>query len=269
MPSASPSVSRLTGSLLRPHLPSLPPDLAWHGLLLIAMAVSVGYLSFGATGFGASIISVTTAAHLLPLTYVVPLITTIDCVAVVNAMFRQWRVVEWREVRHLLVPMLVGIAIGLTLLVNLPRNVALFALGTFVSVFAVYTLSGIREWRAIRPRWAVPIGFVGGIFSALFGTGGPIYMIFLSSRIVDKSALRATSTVLVGLSVVIRTIAFIGSGMLLQPGLLWMALLMTPLMLLGYTLGSRLHARISGAAVRKWIAWMLLANGVSLIVRAI
>ena len=238
-------------------------------MLLIALAVSVGYLSFGATGFGASIISVTMAAHLLPLTYVVPLVTTIDCVAVVNAMSRQWRVVAWREVRHLLVPMLIGIAIGLTLLVNLSRNIALFALGTFVSIYAVYTLSGVREWRAIRPRWGIPIGLVGGVFSALFGTGGPIYMIFLSSRIADKSALRATSTVLVGLSVVIRTVAFIGSGMLLQPGLLWMSLLMTPLMLLGYTFGSRLHARISGAAVRKWIAWLLLANGVSLIARAI
>jgi uncharacterized membrane protein YfcA len=250
-------------------LPTLPPDLTVQGFLLIVLAVSAGYMSFGATGFGASIISVPTAAHVLPLTYVVPLITTIDCLAAVNATARQWRLVDWREVRHLLIPMLIGIAIGLTLLVNLPRNVALLALGIFVAAYAVYTLTGVREWRAIRPVWAVPIGLIGGVFSALFGTGGPVYMVFLSSRIADKSALRATSTVMVGLSVVIRTVAFLASGMLLQPGLLWMVLLMTPLMLLGYMIGSRLHARISGNAVRKWISWLLLANGISLIVRSI
>ena len=250
-------------------MPSLPPDLAWQGLLLIALAIPVGYLAFGATGFGASIISVTTIAHVLPLTYVVPLITTLDFVAAINAISRQWRIVEWREVRLLAIPMLIGIAIGLTLLVNLPRNVALLALGIFVSAFALYTLSGTREWRAIRSAWAIPIGLIGGVFSALFGTGGPIYMVFLSSRIADKSALRATSTVMVGLAVVIRTIAFLASGMLLQQGLLWMVLLLTPLMLLGYFVGSRLHARISGQAVRKWIAWLLLANGVTLIARSL
>jgi uncharacterized protein len=251
------------------RLPSLPADLTWQALLLIALAVSVGYLSFGATGFGASIISVPTAAHVLPLTFVVPMITTIDCIASINALTRQWRFVAWREVRHLLAPMLIGIAIGLTLLVNLPRNVALLALGIFVSLYAVYTLSGVRQWREIPPLWAIPFGLVGGVFSALFGTGGPIYMVFLSSRITDKAALRATSTVMVGLSVVIRAVLFAATGMLLQQGLLLMVALMVPLMLIGYAIGSRVHTRISSAAVRTWISWLLLANGLLLIVRSI
>ena len=248
---------------------SLPAEITWQSLSLITLAITVGYLSFGATGFGASIVSVPIVAHVLPLTFTVPLITTIDCVAVTNATLRQWRHVEWREVRHLLLPMMIGIAIGLTLLINLPPSVALLALGVFVGLYAVYTLVGVREWRAIGPLWAIPIGIVGGVFSALFGTGGPVYMVFLSSRIEDKGALRATSTVIIGLSVVVRIIAFVWSGMLLQNGLLLMVAMMLPMMLIGYTIGSRLHARISGATVRKWISWLLLANGVVLVARAL
>lgn len=262
-----PSVSHFTLPTA-PHLFSLPAELTWASISIIALAIFIGYLSFGATGFGASLVSVPIVAHLMPLTFAVPLISTIDCIAAGNATLRQWRQVDWREFRHLLFPILIGIAIGLTLLINLSRNVALFTLGVFIASYAIYTLTGVRQWKAIRPAWAWPIGIVGGMFSALFGTGGPIYMVFLSSRIDDKSALRATSTVIVVMSVIIRTVAFIGSGLLLQKGLLLMVALLTPMMLAGYVIGSRLHARLSGGAIRRWIAWLLLVNGVLLVARA-
>lgn len=109
----------------------------------------------------------------------------------------------------------------------------------------------------------------GGVFSALFGTGGPIYMVYLSSRITDKTALCATSSIVVTLRVAIRALAFVFSGMFLQHGLLLLVGILLPLMLVGYALGSRLHARLSGTSVRRWIAWLLLANGVALVVRAV
>lgn len=248
---------------------ALPAELSWPLLTVVAFAITLAYLMFGATGFGASIVSVPIIAHLLPLTFVVPLITAVDCGAVTTATLRQWRHVDWREFRRLLVPILAGIAIGLTLLIRLPRGAALLALGLFVAGYAVHTLSGVREWRAIRPVWAIPLGMFGGAFSALFGTGGPIYMVYLSSRIADRTALRATSSMVVALSVAMRALAFVFSGMFLQQGLLLLVGLLLPLMLVGYALGSRLHARLSGPSVRRWIAWLLLANGLLLVVRAV
>lgn len=247
---------------------TLPAELSWPLLTVIALVVTLAYLSFGATGFGASIISVPIIAHFLPLTFVVPMITGVDCGAVTTGTIRQWRHVDWREFRYLFFPILIGIGAGLTLLINLPRGAALLALGVFVAGYAVYTLSGVREWRAIRTAWAIPLGILGGVFSALFGTGGPVYMVYLASRIADKSALRATSTMVIALSVAIRALAFVFSGMFLQQGLLLLVALLLPLMLVGYALGSRMHARLSGVAVRRWIAWLLLANGVWLVVRA-
>ena len=246
----------------------LPAELTWPLLLAIALTVMLAYLMFGATGFGASIVSVPIVAHILPLTMVVPMMTAVDCVAVTTATLRQWRHVDWREFRRLLLPISIGIAIGLTLLIRLPRGAALLALGVFVAGYAAITLSGAREWRSIRPIWAVPLGIFGGAFSALFGTGGPVYMVYLSSRIADKSVLRATSTMVITLSVAIRAMAFVFSGMFLQQGLPALVGLLLPLMLVGYWLGSRLHARLSVVAVRRWIARLLLGNGVLLIARA-
>ena len=245
------------------------PDAPWYVLAALPFVMLAAYTVFGATGFGSSIIAVPALAHVFPLTFAVPLVTALDCAAAANASLRQWRRAEFAEIRRILPTMLVGIAAGTTLLVNLPRAPALLALGVFVSAYGAYTLAGPREWRAVRPFWAWPIGLFGGVFSVLFGTGGPIYMVYLSARVGDKTALRATSSVLVTISVVIRTVVFVATGLLTHIPLLVTAAVLLPVMLGGYALGNRLHFALTRAGVMRLIALLLVANGVLLVARAV
>lgn len=245
------------------------PDAPWYVLAAIPFVIVAAYTVFGATGFGSSIIAVPMLAHWFPLTFAVPLVTTLDCVATANASLRQWRQADFREIGRLLPTLLAGIALGTTLLVRLPRGPALLALGVFVTAYGIYLLVGQREWNAMRPYWAWPIGLFGGAFSVMFGTGGPIYMIYLASRIHDKSALRATSSILITVSVFIRTGVFAVAGLLLDAPLLLSAALLLPLMFGGYFVGNRLHFALSRAGVLKLIAGLLAINGASLVVRAV
>src|SRR5690348_18431065 len=93
-----------------------------HVLLAAPFIVLLGYTIFGATGFGSSIISVPGLAHFFPLTFTVPLITATDAVASLSTALRYRRLVAWGEVLRLLPAMLIGIACGMTLLLNLPRD---------------------------------------------------------------------------------------------------------------------------------------------------
>lgn len=250
-------------------MPLSLPDVATHVLVAVPLIVLLGYTIFGATGFGSSIISVPGLAHFFPLTFAVPLITTVDAFAATSTALRWRRLVAWREVRMLLPAMLVGIALGATLLLNLPRNPALLALGAFAASYGSYILAGPRRL-ARAPHWlAWPVGVVGGIFSALFGTGGPIYIVFLSARIEDKSSLRATSSIVVGVSVWIRLALFLGTGLLLDRNLLTMVLVLLPVMVVGLLLGNRLHHALSRGGVLRLIAVLLIANGAALILRAL
>ena len=188
------------------------PDVPNHVLLAVPLIVLLGYTIFGATGFGSSIISVPGLAHFFPLTFTVPLVTTTDAFAATTTALRLRRLVAWREFVRLLPAMLIGIALGATLLLNLPRDPALLALGVFAASYGTYVIVGTAKARR-APGWLVwPVGVVGGVFSALFGTGGPIYIVFLSARIDDKSALRATSAIVVALGVWIRLALFIATG---------------------------------------------------------
>ncbi len=244
-------------------------DLPWPALLAAALFVLGAYTVFGATGFGSALIAVPLLAHLVPLTVAVPLITALDAGAATSQAGRQWRHVAWPEFRRLLPTMLVGIALGTTLLVTMPREPALLALGIFVAIYGSYLLSGAHKLRR-APAWlALPLGLVGGTFSVMFGTGGPVYMVFLSARIQDKAALRATSSAMVTLSVWIRITVFVVTGLLLDVSLLVTAALMAPMMIAGLVLGNRLHDALTGTGVLRLISLLLVGNGVSLIVRTL
>jgi uncharacterized protein len=103
------------------------PDLPWLALAAILLIVLLAYTVFGATGFGSSLIGVPLLAHLVPLTFAVPLITLLDAGAATTQSVRQWRDASWPVFRRILPAMLVGIAIGTTLLVSLPQAPLLLA----------------------------------------------------------------------------------------------------------------------------------------------
>jgi len=237
-------------------------------LVAVPLVILFAYTIYGATGFGSSVIGVPILAHWFPLAFVVPLITIIDLAATTQVNFRQWRTADLTEFRRLVPTGFVGIAIGVTLLVHLPRGPALLALAVFIAAYGLYLLAGrVRSTHASR-HWAWPAGFFGGVFSALFGTGGPIYVSYLSARLDGKAALRSTASLMVGFSVVLRAAAFAVSGILLETKLLVTGVALLPVMVVGLWLGNHLHDRLSRGGLLKVIALLLCGNGVLLAFRA-
>src|SRR5262245_37499641 len=177
-------------------------------MILVALVVFVGYSIFGATGFGASPLTVPVLAHVLPLTFVLSLAALLDLSSGLALGFHTRRQADTRELLTLLPFTLVGLTLGVTLLVNLPRKATVLALGLFVCVYALYVLLRRRPARQLSRRWAAPAGMLGGIIGALFGIGGPPYVMYITGRVPDPSAQRATISQMVIVNVGLRVVAF-------------------------------------------------------------
>jgi len=174
---------------------------------------------------------------------------------------------EWTR----LVPtILLGTVAGVTLLVNLPRQAATLALGVFIVAYALYSLAGRPDTkRMLVTRWAYLAGFAGGITSTLFGAGGPPYVMYLSHRGLSKEQFRATLGFATLTSISLRTIAFFATGFLLNAEVWFCAAAAIPAGLTGLWAASHLFRRISRDTLMRAVALMLLASGVSLILRAL
>ena len=228
----------------------------------------VAYFLRGITGFGSGLIAIPLLAHFLPLTFVVPMVLVLDFVASV-ALSRHTRLqVRWDEIRFLLPASIVGILLGTFLLVNLPREPLLVALASFVIFFGLRYVFNVHGEKPISRWWSLPTGLIGGLIGALFGTGGPPYVVYLSHRLHDKTQLRGTLSGLFMLDGALRIITFLIFGLLLQTEMLTALLLALPLMALGLYLGNRVHLGISHRQQLAIIGGLLLLSGGSLLWKA-
>jgi hypothetical protein len=237
----------------------------------LALAVGIIFFAYfvrGITGFGSGLISVPLLAHFLPLQFVVPFILVLDFTASVVLGRSTRQHIQWAELKPLLPFGALGVMLGVTLLIHMPREPLLMGLGAFVLVFGLRTLLNIHGERPISRWWAMPAGLTGGTVGALFGTGGPPYIIYLSHRVRDKAALRATFSGLFTLEGGLRLITFAATGLLLQTGMGLALLAAWPVMGLGLYAGHRVHVGISNQQMLRVIGLLLVGSGLSLFWRA-
>lgn len=242
--------------------------LPWTTLLPAALIVMLAYTVYGLTGFGAAIVAIPLLAQFFPLRFAVPMMLMFDLCAGALLGLRNHRQLNRPELLRLLPLLMVGMVAGVTLLVHVPERWLLFVLGGFVVAYAAWSLTTKAVPAPVSPRWAVPAGLVGGAFTALYGTGGPIYTIYLARRVADKTALRATIGVLILCTALIRLALFTGSGFYAQPGLVSLGFLLMPCALVGFLLGSRLHARMAPQRVLQAVWLLLIVGGAGLVLRA-
>jgi len=247
----------------------LPATLSIEVLLGVGAVVGFAYTVVGLTGFGASMVAMPMLVQLLPLRLALPMMLVYDLVGGVAIGVRNRRSVDRGELLRLLPFMLLGVVLGVTVLVNAPERALLLVLGAFVLAFAGWSLLFRPPRSPIAPGWSVPLGTVGGVFSALFGTGGPIYTIYLARRIQDKSRLRATISLLLFLSALARLASFVAAGLFAPPGLPMLIATMLPCALAGMYLGTHLHHRLPAQRVVQAVWAILIVGGATLVVRSL
>ncbi len=176
--------------------------------------------------------------------------------------------IDWNELKPLLPFGAAGVMLGVALLIRMPREPLLVGLGIFVLIFGVRNLLNIHGEKPISRLWAIPAGLTGGTVGALFGTGGPPYIIYLSHRLKDKAELRATFSGLFIFDGGLRLVSFLATGLLLQNGMFTALLAALPVMALGLYLGHRAHLGISSRQMLKLIGVLLIGSGASLLWKA-
>ncbi len=237
-------------------------------LALAPIAFAGGFIQ-GLTGFGSALVTIPLATFFVPLPFALAVFAVVDFVNGLRLGLENPRNAVLAEVARMVPLMIVGVATGATLLVNLPRGASLIALGVFVLAYALYSLSRRGRLAVVSRRWAFLAGFCGGLSGTLFGAGGPPYAIYLSHRPLSKEQFRATLTLNTIFSIGARLVAFAVTGLLMQDGVWVTAAAAIPAGLLAIYLASRIFRVISREMVMRAVGILLLASGASLIARGL
>lgn len=235
----------------------------------IEAAIIVAYVVFGVAGFGTALVAAPVLLMFMPLSRIVPLLVLLDFTAAFGNWFPTRQAMARQELLRLLPCMVVGCSLGVMFLLSLKSDLLLLLMGIFITAYAIYSLAITRRPGSLSVYWVVPMGVTGGLFGALFGSGGFLYALYLNARLDSKEQIRATQGALISCSTLVRLSLFTLAGAYATRAVWVLAICLAPAMVLGLWGGRRLVSRLSREAFVRLVTWLVLISGISLMVRYI
>lgn len=211
----------------------------------------------GYSGFGFSLLAVTSLSLLLPPTEIVPSIFIMDVAASLHLLPGVWRDIHWQALFWLTVGSLVGTPFGVYALAHVPAAPMTLALAVFVIIAAILLARGYALTSLPGPAVTFATGTASGLFNGGFGTGGPPVVLFFYSSPAGPMAGRA-SMIAFFLMTDVTALAWQGWSGLLSLTTLWRALLFLPALTGGIWLGNRGFMNANPAKFRRWVLRLLM-----------
>lgn len=240
----------------------------------LALIVLLAFAVETMAGFGATVITVTLASHLMPIGEVLAALVPVNMLLSAYLVLRYRDAVEWGIVlRRGIVTMGLGVAIGMGLyrLQHHAWMKAVFAgLVVTLSVTELVRMRSAAEGsRGALRRGPRDVALVtAGVIHGVFACGGPLLVYVLGRELDDKGRFRAT------LSAIWLVLNGALIANLIYAGDLGAASLRTSAVLLGslglgVLVGERLHTTLPEARFRVAVYALLFFAGTSLLVRTL
>ena len=229
-----------------------------------AAVLAIAFVVRGVAGFGSGLIAVPLLSLMLPLSLVVPLMVFLDYIASLGHGISKREAIRWNEILPLIPFSIAGMVIALIFISRADVVLLTRALGAFIILFAVYTLSGYSPKAGAARGWGGLAGFSGGMIGTLFGTGGPFYVTYFKARGLDKTAFRTTLAVTFLLDGTGRLLGFTMSGYFDYDFFKLIALAL-PIMAVFMYIGGHIHTKLTHEQFQRAISVLLILSGTVLL----
>ena len=239
-------------------------------ILWIGTAVFGAYIVRGMSGFGAGLIATPFLAMVLPIHVVIPTTGLLVFVLFIFLTVRDRRLVNWRELKLLAAPTIVGVIAGLLLFRSLDNRLLVIMLGCFLMAYATYMVAvhafGLPPFKCSE-RWALPLGFGGAFADTMFGGGGgTLVVIYVHARGLGRMEFRATLAMLWFFEMIARVGGYAISGFYTRDVLL-LVLALLPITWAGTWVGEHLGNRVKPETFQRILAAVLLLSGLTLLLK--
>ena len=224
--------------------------LSWPILLAgAAMCFAAGVLR-GYTGFGFSIAAVPLLSLLGRSTAVVPIVMLLQLLVSANGIGPAMRQGDWRSIRLLALGALAATPLGIWALTGLPDAAVQIAVACTVSVSVLVLGLGLRPATAPTGPGVLLFGLASGLFNGLAGMPGPPVIAYYLAMPISSATARGSMIVLFTLTSASALVSLVALGRL-QAGTCLLAGAALPIVWLGSSVGTCLHARSSEQVYRR------------------
>jgi len=231
----------------------------WIALILFAAS-----LVQALTGFGLAMVGMPLLVALIGVRTATPLVAVLSIFVQIPMLIRYRHEVDWRSVLRLGVSVMVGVPLGVLALKRVDPAIVSTLLGVVVVAYALYALIAPELPRLVWRGWAIPFGFVAGLLSGAYSTGGPPLIIYGDASRWEREAFKGNLQAVFMMAGVVQIAshALVGN---LTPTVGRDLLVGLPGIALGIPVGLALDKVVNPALFRKIVLGMLVLLGLNLI----
>ncbi|MFO1130613.1 MAG: sulfite exporter TauE/SafE family protein [Hyphomicrobiales bacterium] len=243
-------------------MPALLPIALASGLVFLA-AIVRGY-----SGFGFSLLAITSLSLIFAPAQVIPAIFMLEIAASLHMLPSIWRDVHWRSLAFLLAGTVIGTPVGVYFLANVPQAPMTLALAVFVLVATLLLWRGFALKSMPNGPATLAVGAATGIANGAFGIGGPPVILFYFASPAGHAAGRA-SLIAFFIMTDVTGLFFLAREGLVTRGSGLLALAFLPALAAGVWLGARIFKSADPARFRRIVLVILACLAVMTAAKAV
>jgi uncharacterized membrane protein YfcA len=232
--------------------------------ITLSLIFAFAYTIFGAVGFGSALVAMPLLSPLIGIDTAAPLFALVALVSEVIMLLRYREHLNVRGVWRLVLATTIATPFGIAAAGILDEHVALLLLGLVVTSYGLYSLISPRVPEIKNPNWGFGFGFMGGLLSGAYNTGGPPVVIYGNlSRWPPGEFKSSLQSIFIINSTIVVTIHALSGHM--TANVFQDFVFGLPAMLIGLLVGWQMEKRVNPAQFRKLALIVLVIIGLRLI----
>ena len=232
-------------------------------LLLLIIGIFVGFFIQTIIGFAGALIALPFLLFVMPLPSAIAYLSIFYLISTPYYVYKERHNIDKQLLMRLAISSLIGVVAGIILLVYTKPLILKKALGVFIILFVLNSLRPKGDLQ-LGTKMKYLFGFLGGFFSGVFSTGGPLYVMIVKNATPDVRTFRATMFGVLGLVTLIR-IPALAIGGILTLEQVYNSLFVIPFFILAIFLGKKVYTKLNENVLKKVILGLLCLSGIMLI----
>jgi uncharacterized membrane protein YfcA len=232
-------------------------------LIVLTIGIFFGFFIQSIIGFAGGLVALPFLLCVMPLSEAVSYISIFYLISTPIYLVKEWQDVDKQLLKNLAVSSFFGVLAGIIVLKFGKPLILKKALGIFILLFVVNSLR-VKKDIPSSPKLKPFFGFLGGFFSGVFSTGGPLYVMIVQKETTNIKTFRATMFGTLGLVTVMRIPVLIIGGVMTMKEV-YNSMYVLPFFILALFLGKKVYLKLDDILIKKIILVLLFVSGIMLL----
>jgi uncharacterized membrane protein YfcA len=232
-------------------------------LIVLTIGIFFGFFIQSIIGFAGGLVALPFLLCVMPLSEAVSYISIFYLISTPIYLVKEWQDVDKQLLKNLAVSSFFGVLAGIIVLKFGKPLILKKALGIFILLFVVNSLRVEKDIPS-SPKLKPFFGFLGGFFSGVFSTGGPLYVMIVQKETTNVKTFRATMFGTLGLVTVMRIPVLIIGGVMTMKEV-YNSMYVLPFFILALFLGKKAYLKLDDILIKKIILVLLFVSGIMLL----